>query len=131
MLKLDRLFTSHMVFAANLPVRFIGVGDGEAEVIFAHHRQTVASSNGKWLVELPPMSYGGPYTLTFCAGEDTVALEDIYIGEVLLCAGQSNMQMMLSQITQPEGGIKPNSRLRFLMMGDLKKTQSLLRRTAG
>lgn len=117
MLKLDRLFTSHMVFAANLPIRVFGEGEGVAEVIFAQYRQTVVPTNGKWLVEFPPMSYGGPYALTLRTEEDTVTLDDIYVGEVLLCAGQSNIQMMLSQVTQPEDGAKPNKKLRFFDAG--------------
>ncbi|UCS91767.1 sialate O-acetylesterase [Echinicola marina] len=50
---------------------------------FAHH--------GKWSLELPTPSYGGPFTISI-KGHKEIVLENILIGEVWLCSGQSNMQ---------------------------------------
>ena len=38
------------------------------------------------------MKAGGPYTLTV-SGSSTVQFEDVMVGEVWLCSGQSNMEM--------------------------------------
>lgn len=48
--------------------------------------------DGAFSVELHVPEAGGPYTLTFDDGHETV-LHDIYSGEVWLCSGQSNMEM--------------------------------------
>jgi sialate O-acetylesterase len=46
---------------------------------------------GAWRCDLPPMKAGGPFTLTIKEG-NTLTLEDVYVGEVWICSGQSNME---------------------------------------
>lgn len=52
--------------------------------------KTKATSEGKWEVELPEMKAGGPYTMDI-SGKNNIQVKDILIGDVWLCAGQSNM----------------------------------------
>ena len=52
---------------------------------------TAADDNGKWKVCLDTPSHGGPYTLTI-KGKNEITINNVMIGEVWLCAGQSNMQ---------------------------------------
>jgi sialate O-acetylesterase len=52
--------------------------------------KTTANTNGKWLLQLPPMKAGGPYTMNIDAGNHIV-IDNILIGDVWLCSGQSNM----------------------------------------
>jgi sialate O-acetylesterase len=54
--------------------------------------QTQANASGEWKVTLAAMTAGGPYTLTV-SGSSNVQFEDVMIGEVWLCSGQSNMEM--------------------------------------
>ncbi|MHC4752528.1 MAG: hypothetical protein ACYTFW_21985 [Planctomycetota bacterium] len=51
---------------------------------------TTANENGKWKVCLNTSSYGGPYTLRI-KGNNVITIDNVMIGEVWLCAGQSNM----------------------------------------
>ncbi|MCK4826517.1 hypothetical protein KA005_62825, partial [bacterium] len=54
----------------------------------------MCDKNGKWKVLLPPMEPGGPYTLTIRRCRNcSVTLNDIYVGDVWLASGQSNMEM--------------------------------------
>lgn len=53
---------------------------------------TQADADGRWKTAISTPVAGGPYTITFDDGEKTV-LRDILVGEVWLCAGQSNMEM--------------------------------------
>ncbi|MDD5676738.1 MAG: sialate O-acetylesterase [Kiritimatiellae bacterium] len=53
-----------------------------------------ADNKGKWQARLPPMPAGGPHELTVI-GQNTVTLSDVWVGEVWLCSGQSNMQITL------------------------------------
>lgn len=57
-------------------------------------RPTAADETGRWTVALPTPGAGGPHTLTIDDGEP-LTLDDILIGEVWLCSGQSNMEMPL------------------------------------
>ncbi len=56
-------------------------------------------TDGKWLVTLPAMKAGGPYTMEI-TGKNKIKLKEILIGDVWVCAGQSNMvhQMELHSI---------------------------------
>lgn len=54
-----------------------------------------ADNKGIWRVSLNTPEYGGPYTLKFKAKKTIKVLNDVFIGEVWLCAGQSNMEMPL------------------------------------
>lgn len=50
-----------------------------------------ACEKGKWSVRLPAMKEGGPHTMTV-TGTNTVTVNNILVGEVWLCSGQSNME---------------------------------------
>lgn len=61
----------------------------------------VADENGKFIVRIPTCEAGGPYTLCFNDGDKTV-LNNVLLGEVWFCSGQSNMEMpMEGFINQP------------------------------
>ena len=51
-----------------------------------------ADADGKWLVKVVTTGAGGPYSITFSDGKKT-RLENILLGEVWICSGQSNMEM--------------------------------------
>ena len=54
--------------------------------------RATADTQGKWNMSVTTPSAGGPYSLTFSDGELTV-LNNILIGELWICSGQSNMEM--------------------------------------
>ena len=49
-----------------------------------------ADDNGQWKVKVETGEAGGPYTITFSDG-DRLTLDNILLGEVWICGGQSNM----------------------------------------
>ncbi len=51
--------------------------------------------DGRWNVSVNTPEYGGPYTITVRAKKTIRLIEDVMIGEVWLCSGQSNMEMPL------------------------------------
>ena len=59
----------------------------------------VADANGHWKVMVKTPPAGGPFQITF-AGNDTLRLTDVLIGEVWISSGQSNMAFRLRQDTQ-------------------------------
>ncbi len=115
-MKLNAIFTNNTVFAAGKPIRIFGTGDGNAEVRFCGNTASCESENGKWLIELPAMEYGGPYEMEiFLNGEKTV-LYDLYVGEVFLLAGQSNNQFKVRDSHKEGHLVEKNDKKRFFML---------------
>lgn len=54
--------------------------------------KTVVDNQGKWKVDLPTAKAGGPYTIEVIGAYETKKINDVMLGEVWLCSGQSNME---------------------------------------
>lgn len=52
---------------------------------------TQANDRGNWIAVLPRLEVGAPGELLISSGENTVIFNDVLVGEVWLCSGQSNM----------------------------------------
>jgi len=76
--------------------------------------KTTAGKDGKWKLKLKTPKAGGPYDITI-TGNNTVELENVLIGEVWVCSGQSNMQWSMTRTENAAKDIaaaeKPNIRL--------------------
>lgn len=57
-----------------------------------------ADAEGRWEAAVPTPEAGGPYTIDLSDGE-RLTLNDVLIGEVWLCSGQSNMEMPMRGFT--------------------------------
>jgi sialate O-acetylesterase len=93
--RLPKVFASHMVLQRDLPLNVWGWGQpGETVTvrIASASVQAKANDRGEWKTTLPAMKAGGPHTLTV-SGSSTVTFEDVLVGEVWVCSGQSNMEM--------------------------------------
>ncbi len=92
--KLPEIFSSHMVLQRNAKVPVWGTANAGEQVtvkINGQEKNTTANSVGKWELELSPMKAGGPFKMEV-KGSNTITLDDVMIGEVWLCSGQSNME---------------------------------------
>jgi len=99
--QLPYLFSDHMVLQAGKPDPVWGKADPREKVtvgIGSQTRTAEADQDGKWSVTLDPMAAGGPLTLTI-QGNDGRArvINDVLVGEVWLCSGQSNMALPVSK----------------------------------
>ncbi len=93
--RLPHVFSSHMVLQQQKPVTLWGwaqPGEAVTAELAGAKQQTIANEKGEWRVSLPAMTAGGPFTLRV-AGSSEIKLDDILVGEVWLCSGQSNMEM--------------------------------------
>ncbi len=61
-------------------------------------RTAKANASGSWGTVLPALPASGPYTLKFSCGSDVRTFSDVWVGEVWLCSGQSNMELPLHTI---------------------------------
>lgn len=93
-MKLDALFSSHMVLQRNKPIKLWGEGDGTVYVTLNGKTVTTDATDGKWLLSLEPQPAGGPYEIIFKDNSNEIVLCDVMIGDVWLAAGQSNMEMI-------------------------------------
>ncbi len=92
---LPRVFGSQMVLQQEKPLTIWGWAKANETVtvqLSSAKCQAQANERGEWKAVLPAMKAGGPYTLTV-SGSSTVRCEDVMVGEVWLCSGQSNMEM--------------------------------------
>ena len=102
---LNNMFGDHMVLQQGIRNRVWGKADpGEAVTVTlgTQSHATTAAADGTWQVHLDPVQeYGGPHTLTV-KGKNTITFNDLLIGEVWVCAGQSNMQWSINQSNDPD-----------------------------
>ena len=91
-IRLPKIFSDNMVIQRNAEIRIWGWADPKENVFIALNGKkvkTVASESGEWEISLPAMKAGGPYTLLV----NDIKVNNILIGDVYLCSGQSNMEL--------------------------------------
>jgi sialate O-acetylesterase len=125
---LPAIFSSNMVLQQQTDVAFWGTAEKNTKVKITTSWNkktytTKASDDGHWKLKVSTPQAGGPYSLTISDGK-TLTLENVLIGEVWVCSGQSNMQMpMKGYNNQPILGsleailTSPNSTIRFFNVG--------------
>ena len=98
--KLPPIFTNNMVLQQQAEVPFWGESSPNkvVRVITSWNKKTVETISdlkGKWKTTVSTPVYGGPYSIEISDGQK-LKLENVMIGEVWLCSGQSNMEMPLA-----------------------------------
>ncbi len=104
---LPPFFNCNMVLQQGIPIPVWGWASPGEKVSVTFNNKTVttkASKEGKWSVTLQPMNYGGPYSMVV-KGKNLRTIENILIGEVWICSGQSNMEFSLSSAINAEAEI--------------------------
>jgi len=102
--KMPAIFTDHMVLQRDQKNRVWGWaehGETVKVTIGNQSHQATAGTDKKWTVTLEPLQVGGPLTLSI-AGKSTVTIQDVLVGEVWICSGQSNMQWEVNQANDPD-----------------------------
>ena len=99
-LVLSHIFSDHAVLQQQTEAPVWGWGDPgkKVEVVWdGQTYKTTVEADGTWRVSIPTgKADGATYTLTVKSGKETVTVNDIVLGEVWLCSGQSNMEMPIS-----------------------------------
>ncbi|MGC4072206.1 MAG: sialate O-acetylesterase [Nibricoccus sp.] len=104
-------FTAHMVLQRDQPVPVWGTAEeGEnVTVEFAAQKKTVATdAAGNWRVDLDPLSAsseGRVFRVSGSKSGESIVLDDVVVGEVWLCSGQSNMVFTLSKSVYKWAGV--------------------------
>lgn len=98
--RLPKIFGSHMVLQRNKPIPVWGWADaGERVTVqlkgsnnISQTKSVKTGKDGKWILWLNAAEAGGPYQLVVKGKKNVLTLDDVLIGEVWICSGQSNMQ---------------------------------------
>lgn len=98
--KLPKLIADGMVLQRDAEVKLWGwaAADEKVSVRFLDKNfQTVANSAGEWELMLPALEAGGPHRMVIEAS-NTISINDILIGDVWICSGQSNMELPMRRV---------------------------------
>ena len=127
-LQLPATFTDHMVLQRREPLVFSGIADaGEKVEIDFHgqHASATTGADGRWRTTLPAEEAGGPYVLNIKTRKVSRTVKDVWVGEVWLCSGQSNMELRLREAADAAENIAAAdtcSRLHFYNMKSIVPT---------
>jgi sialate O-acetylesterase len=134
---LPKILSSHMVIQRDLPVHVWGMAAPEEKVSVTFRgatRSTAAGQLGRWSLYLPPGEAGGPFEMTVegvpaaadgaSATPQTIALDDVLVGDVWVASGQSNMEFQMHQAATADQDLPhaSNPRIRLLIV---KKSATL------
>lgn len=105
--KLASLFQDHMVLQRGQAVPVWGKADPGEEItvtIAEQSKRAVADDKGAWKVTLDDMKAGGPWVFEV-KGKNAIKLQDVMVGEVWVCSGQSNMEFQTVQAQDGTGEV--------------------------
>ncbi len=97
---LPRMFSDHMVYQRNEPIKMWGwdsPGQNVAVSLNGSEEFTTTNNDGYWQLYLPSQSAGGPFQIEV-QGSEKVTISDVYFGEVWIAGGQSNMEWKLNWV---------------------------------
>jgi sialate O-acetylesterase len=93
-------FSDNMVLQSNRPITIWGTGNSGSLIrcrFKAFTSETRVDKNGQWKLQLPPNNVSAiPETLRIEMERESISLNNILIGDVWLCIGQSNMEWPMS-----------------------------------
>ena len=98
--RLPSFFCNNMVLQQQTECNIWGTTDQGKDIIVItswDNEEYLAKTNqqGRFEVKVKTPGAGGPYYIAFSDGEALLVLDNILIGEVWLCSGQSNMEMLM------------------------------------
>ena len=97
--RLPKIFGSNMVLQRGQDVPVWGWADAGEQITVSIGDASATAKAGKdgaWKLAMPSMDAGGPHVVTV-KGSNTLTLENVLVGEVWVCSGQSNMQWAVEQ----------------------------------
>jgi sialate O-acetylesterase len=105
--RLPGFFGDHMVIQRNQPVPIWGWSSPNEKINVSFNqqqKQTIADNSGKWRIILDAEPAGGPFELGV-RGKNSIVIQDVLVGEVWLCSGQSNMEFQLKSAKDADSEI--------------------------
>lgn len=117
-IRLPKLISNGLVLQRDADLSIWGWADQGEKIrleFLGKTYQTVADDHGNWKVRLHKLTAGGPYSMNI-VGNNSIVLNDILIGDVWVCSGQSNIDLTMnraSPIYGPEIAQSENTFIRY------------------
>jgi len=115
------VFGDHMILQQDLKLPVWGTADAGEKVkitVGDKSAETTAGADGKWRVDLAPLPTSSKPLTVVVKGKNTLTFNDVLVGDVWVCSGQSNMQFALSsahnKVTEIPKASDPQLRLFFV-----------------
>lgn len=132
------IFQNHAVLQRDVPIRLYGRTEAGASLqirLAAHRLQVESDAQGEWRAELPALPAGGPHLLEVRSGARVQRIEEVLIGDVWLCSGQSNMVLPVRRSLDADSEIAQaqNDRIRMFTVPEavsLRPASTFARLTA-
>lgn len=105
---LPRIFGDNMVLQRNKPIPVWGWARANEKITVHFNKQVKtakADKSGQWKLTLDPEQAGGPWQLTV-KGKNNISINNVLVGEVWICSGQSNMEWVVNSSNNKEEEIK-------------------------
>ncbi|MES2136557.1 MAG: sialate O-acetylesterase [Pseudomonadota bacterium] len=116
---LDPMFADHAVIQRDAPIRVRGTAaPGEAVQVTLGGQSGRGKSDkaGHWVVAFAGMPAGGPYRIDVRGQGGTAGADDVMLGDVWLCSGQSNMEFPLRAALNGDGEVAGASDAQLRLM---------------
>ncbi|MEZ0536626.1 sialate O-acetylesterase [Caldicellulosiruptoraceae bacterium PP1] len=100
-LRIPKIINDGMILQREKEIKIWGwaVPNEKVSINFLGNSYTsLADDKGMWEVTLPAMAAGGPYIMEIKSNDKTIIIEDILIGDVWICSGQSNMVLPMERV---------------------------------
>lgn len=104
-LQMAPVYSDNMVLQRRSKIAIKGKANAGEKITVQLARQkktALTAADGRWMVELDPMEAGGPYTLTIQSPTKKLSYNNVLMGEVWLCSGQSNMRWRVNQAAEKD-----------------------------
>ena len=102
---LNAVFTDHMILQRDMPVPVYGTAEPGEKVTVAFsgkEKSVVADKDGNWSVKLDAMKVSTAPAVMTVSGKNKLTLNDILMGDIWICSGQSNMEWVLGACNRPD-----------------------------
>lgn len=125
------VFQDHMVLQRDRPIEVWGQAAASAQLSIAlggHATSVVAAGDGTWRARLPAMPAGGPHQLVVrTSGRPARVVDDVLVGDVWLCSGQSNMALQVHRALDSRAEIAgaTDDRIRMLTVPNVSSPAPL------
>jgi len=103
------LFTDHMVLQRDIPVSVYGKAEPKEQVTVSfsgQEKSAMADKAGSWSVKLDALKASTNSATLSITGKNKLTLNDVVIGDVWVCSGQSNMELLLGNCGSKEDARK-------------------------
>ena len=125
--RLPHIFSDNMVLQRDKELPIWGWADSGEKITIdftGNTTEATTDENGFWQAKLAPLKAGGPFVMTI-KGNNTIQIQNVLVGDVWLCSGQSNMEWPLVSTTDAAKEIADSNYPQIRLLSVPRKTSGM------